>query len=267
MHYIKKKFVNTLCHLFANKCSQQLLQHAVTIANYFMGVGSGAHAESSGEIRVLANLASYGDPPFVIFDVGANQGQFLQITLDNVDLEMTRIHCFEPSGTAFSILSNRYYGYRNINLNNCGVGAVTGEAVLYFDKPGSGLASLTQRRLAHFGINHNQHEIVKILTLDAYCEENSIIEITLLKIDVEGHELDVLHGASKMMKKKAIRAISFEFGGCNIDTRTFLQDYWYLFQENGMKLYRVTPGGYLHLIDSYKEIMEQMLTTNFIATR
>jgi len=87
----------------------------------------------------------------------------------------------------------------------------------------------------------------------------------LLKIDVEGHELDVLTGALEMLKNHRIRMVSFEFGGCNIDTRTFFQDYWKFFaQFHGFEFYRITPSGYLTRVWKYREIYEQFRTTNFL---
>jgi len=106
---------------------------------------------------------------------------------------------------------------------------------------------------------------VVVSTIDDYCSENAIKHIHLLKIDIEGHELDALAGARRMFDKKSIDIVTFEFGGCNIDTRTFFQDFWYFFSEINMKIFRITPSGYLHPIESYKEIHEQFRTINFIA--
>jgi hypothetical protein len=89
----------------------------------------------------------------------------------------------------------------------------------------------------------------------------------LWKIDVEGHEIDVLMGANHMLKQNKINLITFEFGGCNIDTRSFFQDFYYFFKDRGMKLFRITPSSYLHPITSYKEIDEQFRTTNFLAVK
>lgn len=267
MQQIKKAGAGLLARLTGNSVGQTMLGRIVFYANYLMGIGAGAHTSSSGEVGILRNLYSYGKAPFTIFDVGANQGQFLRMALREIDPTLTRIHCFEPSKAAFAILSNGFAECRNVCLNNFGLAASQGEAVLYSDEPASGLASLTQRRLEHFGISHDCSEAVMLETVDAYCDLNGIHEITLLKIDVEGHELDVLRGAASMVAKQAIGAVTFEFGGCNIDTRTFLQDYWYLFSEANMQLFRVTPSGYLAPIKVYSEVLEQMVTTNFIAIR
>jgi hypothetical protein len=77
--------------------------------------------------------------------------------------------------------------------------------------------------------------------------------------------MDALAGAKEKFFNHAIDIVTFEFGGCNIDTRTFFRDFWVFFQRQNMKLYRITLSGYLSQINSYKEIDEQFRTTNFIA--
>ena len=59
--------------------------------------------------------------------------------------------------------------------------------------------------------------------------------------------------------------VSFEFGGCNIDTRTFFKDFWYFFSEIEFSLFRITPSGYLFPLKSYQETYEQFRTMNFVA--
>ena len=69
-------------------------------------------------------------------------------------------------------------------------------------------------------------EEIYLKRLDNYWKDKSKI-IDYIKIDVEGHELDALEGFGDLIKK--VRLIQFEFGGCNIDTRTYFQDFWYYF--------------------------------------
>jgi FkbM family methyltransferase len=229
-----------------------------------MGVGSGASVSSSGERAIFSALKQRVVPPYCLFDVGANKGQFLQLALENIATDLFSIHCFEPGRGTYKSLVEQSKEDHRIMLNNLGVGKTKGEALLYFDDIGSGLASLTKRRLDHFRIDFEGSEQVRLTTIDDYCKENAISHIHLLKIDIEGHELDALVGAKRMFQTQSIDIVTFEFGGCNIDTRTFFQDFWYFFKDFNMSIFRITPSGYLSPIESYNEVDEQFRTTNFI---
>ena len=70
-----------------------------------------------------------------------------------------------------------------------------------------------------------------------------------------------------MFSRQAINIVSFEFGGCNIDTRSFFQDFFFFFKTMNMSIFRITPSEYLHPNKTYKEVYEQFVTTNFVAAR
>ena len=89
----------------------------------------------------------------------------------------------------------------------------------------------------------------------------------LLKLDVEGPETDVLSGGARMFANSAIGAVTFEFGGCDIDTRTFLQNFFYFFADHKMTIARITPSGYFRTLRSYREMDEQFRTANFICRK
>ena len=108
-------------------------------------------------------------------------------------------------------------------------------------------------------------EEIVVKTLDSFCADNDIHQIHLLKLDVEGHELAALKGATRFLQAGRIDFIQFEFGGCNIDARTFFQDYYYLLTDQ-YRLYRVLIDG-LHELTGYREADEIFITTNFLAAR
>lgn len=254
-----------LSWLFGNRICQLILDRIVKWLNHFRGIGSGTGVASSGERVVFNVMKKHGSSPYCVFDVGANKGQFLQLTLDNIGREPHDIHCFEPGKQTFEILTRSQPPSEHIRLNNAGLAKEVGEAELHYDEVGSGLASLTKRDMVHRGIDFSQRETVTLDTVDHYCEVNQIERIDLLKIDVEGHELDVLTGAKRMFDEKRIGTVIFEFGGTSVDTRIYFRDFWNFFQDIGFSLFRITPSGYLFQIKKYRERDEQFLTANFVA--
>lgn len=264
-----RKLRSVLPRITGNRISQVLLEKGVNLAQYLQGVGGGAEVISSGETGIFPLLMESSDPERTlrIFDVGANIGQYLQLAYACLNGCRFHIDSFEPSSEAYAALCDNARNYSNVTLNNFDLGREMQEAELFYDQAGSGLASLSKRRLAHCGITMGLSERVRIETLDFYCREHQIEYIDLLKLDVEGHELEVLNGASRMFSKAAISMVQFEFGGCNIDTRTFLKDFFYFFSDRGMRMARVTPSGYLHEMRSYSEVQEQFRTSNFLCYR
>lgn len=194
-------------------------------------------------------------------DVGGNVGNYTAaIRQAHADAE---VHMFEPSQTNIDALSARFGGDDQVTVQPFALASSAMEATLFSDKPGSGLGSLTKRRLDHRDKDFDISESVQTMVFDTYWKD--VLQsrpIDLFKLDIEGHELDALNGSVEALKQT--RVVQFEFGGCNIDTRTFFQDFWYFFKERNFGLYRITPGGAVQ-IDKYHERDEFFSTTNYLA--
>ncbi len=269
LHALTSKAANlVLTRLAQSGRGRQLLHRSIGAAQEAMGIGSGGSTDASGEQAVfehLRRLSSAEAGPLCIFDVGANQGQFLDLIERGLAGVQHEVHCFEPSPATFEILQGRAIARPGVYLNPFGLGQAAGEFDLFSDAAGSGLASLTKRRLDHFGIKFDRRERVRLETLDGYCHQHRIQRIDLLKIDVEGHELEVLRGSEAMFAENRISILTFEFGGCNIDSRTFLQDFFRFFQAHRMSsLFRILPSGRFERISGYSESLEQFRTTNYL---
>ena len=225
-------------------------------SSFAQGLGWG-----SGTIKqeINACLSLLRTKPNIFIDIGANKGLYTQGVLNEV--ESIEMHVFEPSELNYKILKDKFSFLNTIKINKIALSKSKSKANLFSDITGSGLGSLTKRRLDHLDIEMAYEEEVDLIRFDEYWNENSTI-IDYVKIDVEGHELDVLEGFGKLILKTKL--IQFEFGGCNIDTRTYFQDFWYFFLERNFIIYRITPRGLLR-IPSYKEKYEFFQTTNYIA--
>ena len=172
---------------------------------------------------------------------------------------------FEPSRTNIEHLNRRFGENHKITVNGFGLGSHDQDCTLYADTAGSGMASLTKRNLDHFGIDFDHAESVRIRRFDEYWE--AVLDkrmIDLVKIDVEGHELEVLNGIGNAIS--FINIIQFEFGGCNIDTRSYFRDFWHFFQQNKFDIFRITPFG-ISAVKKYSEMDECFVTTNFLARK
>ena len=65
---------------------------------------------------------------------------------------------------------------------------MVGGATLYSNEDGSGLASLTKRRLDHLGIDFDNMENIQTIRFEDYWKANlNSQHIDICKIDIEGH--------------------------------------------------------------------------------
>ncbi len=231
-----------------------------------MNYGRASDYEHNGEAMLIDTIRSMIDSPTaILFDVGANQGVFTRNLMATWRDRKYALYAFEPSAKTFAILKREVPDVPVVHLVNLGLGEVPGKVELYTDKEGSGLASVYPRDLSHHRINFSGRETIELTTLDQFCAQHQIDHIDFLKLDVEGHELAVLKGGQRMIGEGRVRIIQFEFGGCNIDSRTYFRDYFNFFQK-AYHLHRVLSDG-LEPLPEYSEKLEVFQSANYLAIR
>lgn len=225
------------------------------------GKGWGTSTITAEVSRALQLLD--GKPPALFIDIGGNKGLYAQDVIRCApDCEVV---IFEPARSNINHMRTVFSGNTRVTLENSAVSNVTGPATLYSDCDGSGLASLSKRDLDHFGIAFERTEDVQTIRFEDYWTKTlARRDIDLCKIDIEGHELAALEGFGAAICQT--RVIQFEFGGCNIDTRTYFRDFWHFFGDHGFELFRIAPRA-LMPITRYRESEEHFSTTNFLAKR
>jgi len=230
------------------------------MAARLQGKGWGAGTVKN-EVRAAVRLMEANTLNLCI-DIGGNKGNYTAQILKY--FPDARIFIFEPSKVNQEIIAKKIH-HRNVFIKGAAVSRQKGKATLFSNRPGSGLASLSRRRLNHVNIDFSYEEEVETIRFEDFWEEQlQRAFINICKLDIEGHELDALEGFGAALHN--IDVIQFEFGGCNIDTRTYFQDFWYFFKSHGYILYRITPFG-ISLVKKYKEIDEHFTTTNYLAKR
>ena len=105
---------------------------------------------------------------------------------------------------------------------------------------------------------------VRAVRLDSFVAEQNIGAIDFLKIDTEGHDLQVLRGARGLLDRRAVRIIQFEYGQANIESRDLLKDFFAFFRDYGFNLHKINAEGYsLHL--RYNARLDNFQYQNWLA--
>lgn len=198
-----------------------------------------------------------------IFDVGAHIGDwswnFLrELRLRNLNFEL---HLFEPQKSCFEILQKRFHQFPNVYLNPFGISDKEETQTIYMDSDSSSLASLYRRKTA--GVNFHKEEVVHLERLDKYIKSKSIEKIHFIKIDTEGHDMKVLLSLGEFLSNDFIDFIQFEYGGANIDSRTFLFDFFNLLEWKGFSIAKILKRG-LDL-RKWEHFMENFQYSNYVA--
>ena len=223
------------------------------------GFGSRARVRTSGELNAARLfLGDDVQKPMTIFDVGANRGEYTSAILELYP--RSRIFSFEPSRETFRLLEAEFATMSQVFKLNYGLGCKAQSQLLYKESQYARIASLTPLDV----IDPDYTEKVVIRTLDEVVSEYTIGEIDLLKIDVEGHELDVIKGAQNTLSLRKIKCLQFELGGSSIDTNTTLKDIYEVLSQYDYRLYLISRRGIVPL-DTYDYQLEQYSTTNFFA--
>jgi len=150
------------------------------------------------ELRKQKVLSSLLRPGGTFIDVGANKGDFSLLAAKLVGRN-GRVLSFEPEPTNCQWIAKsvKLNGYDNITLYELALSDTNGRAQLYLGKK-SGWHTLVK------GQPYRSEGVLKVATrtLDRVLgERTGNSRVDMMKIDVEGAELEVLKGACEMLSK------------------------------------------------------------------
>jgi FkbM family methyltransferase len=238
-----------------------LVEKLFYIPDYLLGFRHG-DPHKNGEYKFLRN---YIKNKMTIFDVGANIGEFTGYLVDN--FEQLEMHTFEPVRETFNELKRRINPGVNkskIYFNNFGLGSKNEEKEINIYGNLSGVNSLYLNEDLAANSKIIVKESIKLSTADDYIGINSINEVHLMKIDVEGYESNVILGSEYSIKAKIIKAIQFEYGGFWKYSEKSLKDVHEFLSDYSYKIYRLTPWGKI-LISHFNKNLNNYKYSNYIA--
>lgn len=209
-----------------------------------MGVHNYENERLSGEehfITQILPLYVMDESSSVTFDIGANEGSYSRLLASR--FPYMHIYACEPNPRTFELLSRN--AGPNVTAINKGLGSVSSKMTLY-DRENASCGA--QHATLYRDVIVDVHKAVpvgvdvEVTTFDMLVEDLAITKaVTLLKIDTEGHELEVLKGARRMLNLSLIDVIFIEFNEMNLVSRVFFRDFRQLL--HGFTPYRLLPNG------------------------
>jgi len=198
--------------------------------------------------KLLQKVIGKNNP--IIFDIGAHEGQ--SILFFSKLFPDAFIYSFEPDPDTFKILSN--ITSENLKLENIALSDKTGETSFYKNsishtnslfkvnhnsKDSISISNAKSENNETFFNGLNQEIKVKTSTLDFYISSNNIKTIDLLKIDVQGAEVNVLNGAFSSLQKTKCVILEISFYDY-YETQTSFFDIEKILSPMGFKLYSIS---------------------------
>lgn len=244
-------------------CFRRIRKAVRCLLDRSMGFQFGSYSLSD-EADLAATVIRHNRLSGFVIDGGTNRGDWTRALL-RVLPKANQILMVEPAPSHVEVLGALVSQYEQVSFASVGLGAESGKLPLYYDQSGSSCASLYPRQSDELN-SFTQKVEVSIESLDRLIEARAIQEVAYLKLDLEGHELEALRGAHRLLASRRIHAICFEFGGCHIDSRTYFKDFWNLLSvEYGYTLYRLLPRRRLLRLERYSEDLECFRWQNILA--
>lgn len=196
----------------------------------------GLELDGTYEDKETALLQRVVQPGWTIVDVGANFGWYTTHFSKWVGPKGV-VHAFEPHPSMMATLQ------RNLALNNLSPNMVLSQVALS-SSPGTAMLAVPKKggpALARLSSSESAIR-VDVTTVDDYARRSGLSRVDLIKVDVEGAELRVLHGARETLerhKPHLMLEVQVErlgqFGNTPDQLLAFLESI-------GYQAYRIRPG-------------------------
>lgn len=147
--------------------------------------------------KSLLQFITFCEPGFVVLDVGTNIGYTALSFAVRVG-PSGKVFGFEPhSGTFRKLQANsEFNSFSQLHISQVALGAKPGRAGLQvISENNSGKNRITGNK----EIDPNQP--IEVTTVDVFCDSKSLQRVDLMKIDVEGFELEVIKGALNTLER------------------------------------------------------------------
>lgn len=188
--------------------------------------------------EVISDLSAFFTGKSITYvDVGAYTGEILEKIVASKKITVREAHLYEPNPESFEALKDNFAETKivSFHINNFAIGE--------FEKKVTLLPARSMTKIISSGdISDSRQDVFVSDVKNLDSEINRITErhIHLLKIDVEGYEMEVLRGAEQLLKNQLADVIYIEVGfNKNGTQQTYMGDIDNYLQGNGYRVFKI----------------------------
>jgi FkbM family methyltransferase len=203
-----------------------ILRNRFFLSALFKGTAAGTE-----HFRMLNNLDCNH-----IIDIGANKGQFALVARKK--FPKARIDSFEPLSEAADIFEKVFKNENNTFLHRIAIGRKEESHTIHVSNKddSSSLLPIGENQISLFpGTQELEQRLIKVAPLESIIARNDIQQPAMLKIDVQGYELEVLYGCQSLFDK-----ISYIYCECSFfelyEGQALTHEIIDFLNQNGFKL-------------------------------
>jgi len=185
------------------------------------------------------------EPGMTVLDIGANQGLYTLMASRKCG-PSGRVIAFEPCRVERLKLrwNLAWNGCKNVTIQCKAVGRAPASDLVFYAVVGAETGGNSLRPPAADLATATKQEKVGMTSVDVFCEASGIDRVHFVKLDVEGGELDVLHGSHHLLSNLPRPVMLLEvsdvrtapWGYAAREVVSYLADLGYTFFEIGDSL-------------------------------
>lgn len=200
------------------------------------------------ELNVGAAIKSNLSPGSTFFDIGANVGWFTLLATKIVG-PSGQVYSFEPSPEIYTRLSENVRALKNVHTFQYGIGNKDGE--LEFASQGASWSASFVEAVTEINKNFLPDTPIRKIRVEIRKIDNLLSQTKrpdLVKIDVEGFELEVLKGATNLLSQLPVLIVEIHppqlklSGGSEAEIFHLLESFgysWDVIDRNPNSLYTI----------------------------
>ncbi len=220
----------------------------------------------NGEADLIASVfaaarARHPDRPIVAFDVGANLGEWTLAALAAAGDTPVRVEVFEPVPDAVAAITRNVGNDPRVTINPLAISHREGEATMHLVGATAGTNSLDAPAAAG-----TRSITVKLTTIEAFLAAKGLDHVDLIKIDTEGHDIEILRAMAPLLAAAVPGVVQFEYNHRWLQNRGSLHEVFALAEGTRYRVGRVMPGS-VGLYDRWNPELDRYFEANYVLVR